>query len=223
MHRDRVITYITLLSFLTSSVFPLFSSPAQAQTITPTPSTGPSSPSPGPEKPPGARPEGSLDDFQIPEQPTAPPALAKRVPPKRFTCQRQFLYQGKLLELDSNLYTDAEHLRPIVNDVPPALASLNRYQQGRRNVRILAYTGSLGLLMLVGSYLLSRQQDSKTTGRKIRQIGMGSGLLIASGSLVWGLSVMATNEHHLQDSVNRYNEARPNDLIELQFSTGFRF
>lgn len=143
-------------------------------------------------------------------------------------CQRQYLYRGKLLDCDSQLQEDGEKLRPVLSQVPAAVLELNEYQRGRRHLEFAAYTGSLGLVVAVAGWLVSRQyQDPSgapsSTGRKIRNVAALGGLSLTAGSLIYGVSFLKANERHLGRAVQFYNEARPQDRIELQFTTGISF
>lgn len=126
------------------------------------------------------------------------------------------------MECDSNLEADAAKLRPLFRDVPQALAELELYQQTRKDVRALAYTGSLGLLVVLGGLVASRALEGPKAA-EIRSVTAVMGLSLAGVSLFSGLTRLKTNERRLENAVDIYNQARPSDPIELRFSTGFTF
>lgn len=160
----------------------------------------------------------------IPQSPSAPPVLGVPSPPTRnFGCQRQFMYQGKLMDCDSNLHPDAEKLRPIISDVPAAIAELDTYQLNRYSIRRLAYTSTMGLALAGIGTLIASQYFSGTQQVLVRNFTVIPGLLITGGSAVYGFSLLKVNEKHLTNAVEFYNQARPDNRIELQFSTGIRF
>ena len=49
------------------------------------------------------------------------------------------------------------------------------------------------------------------------------GLTAALGAFGYGVYLYRSNEHHLADSVNSYNAARPNTPIGIEFSTSWFF
>lgn len=170
------------------------------------------------------------EESEIPSQPSAPPTTGKApVSGELFRCQRTFVHQGKILGCDSNLRLDAERLRPFLSKVPAAEAELDAYQSNRRSLRKLAYIGTAGLgITLLGLFISSQfyqgtQNKLTSQGVAFRNITTLTGLGIAAGSLIYGFSLISRNEKLLGHSVSLYNEAFPNDRIELQFSTGFQF
>jgi hypothetical protein len=158
----------------------------------------------------------------IPSRPVAPPALSHKAPPEVFSCQRFYVWKGRQLECDSQLARDGENLRPILSDVPAAEAELNSYQRTRRQVRILAYTSTFGLAMIVAGYFIA-QSVGGTQGVTVRNVVMGGGAALSAGSIFFGLGLLKANEARLGKAVSIYNHARPDTPIELEFSTGFRF
>lgn len=172
----------------------------------------------------------SQEEAQIPSQPSAPPTPGKApVSGELFRCQRNFVYKGKILGCDSNLSLDAERLRPFLAKVPAAEAELDSYQTNRRSLRKLAYVGTTGLgITLLGLFISSQfyqgtQNKLTSKGVAFRNITTLTGLSIGAGSLIYGFSLIRRNEKLLGHSVSLYNEAFPDDRIELQFSTGFQF
>lgn len=157
---------------------------------------------------------------------SAPAALKQPEITDSFRCERRFLYKGKILGCDSNVQRDAERLRPIISDVPSAVTELDTYQRNRQNVRTAAYVGSIGLLVALGGLLLSRSftdanGDLTNTGKQVRGYTLGGGLALTGISLIYGLSILTTNETHLQNAVTNFNQVHTDHPIELQFTTGF--
>jgi hypothetical protein len=163
-----------------------------------------------------------------PKKPSAPRALKQPTIVDTFHCERRFLYMGKVYGCDSNVQRDAERLRPLMADVPAALAELDTYQRNRQSVRVAAYVGSIGLLAAIGGVLISRtftDSNGNATNASIafRNYALAGGLGITGISLLYGLSVLSTNESHIDNAVRYHNQAHPNTPIELQFTTGFSF
>lgn len=205
----RVISVITLVAFLQSHFTPAWAAPTStSKTKT-----------------------SDLDKEaeQIPKKPTAPPSLIRKVPAERsFQCDRQFTHKGKTYDCDSFFKQDAEGLRPIIQDVPEAVMELNAYQATRRNLRTMAYVSTAGFVialtgLLAGSRFKDPDGRTSSTGHSIRNIGLIGGLGIAAGSLIYGISLIKTNETRLGSAVQSYNTAHPETPIELQFSTGITF
>jgi hypothetical protein len=172
----------------------------------------------------GTIPVGFADEAGI--HPTAPPALKQPEIKDSFRYERRFLYKGKVLECDSNVQRDAERLRLIVADVPPALAELDTYQRNRQNVRTAAYVGSMGLIIALGGLLISKSfTDSNgnptDTSNKVRGYSLAGGLGLTGISFIYGFSILSTNESHVDHAVQLHNQAHPDTPIELQFTTGF--
>ncbi len=164
----------------------------------------------------------SAELIQI-QAPNAPPALGRQPPAvKSFSCQRQYLYRGNRLDCDSNLHRDGENLRPLIADVPAAIAELDQYQRNQKSLKKLAYIGTLGLVMFsVGMLLKDRAEGNNKI--VIRNLVAYPGLALIGGSFLYGLTVLSTNEDHLTRAVDHYNQIHPEDRIELQFSTGLDF
>lgn len=169
----------------------------------------------------------AAQEVSPPKKPTSPPSLITRIPTDSFRCQRFFKYKGQKIACDSNIRFDGENLRPLLEDTPQALAELELYQKNRAELGNAAYIGSLGLFVAIAGSLLSlqyRQEGNPTnTSISIRNISMigGSGIII--GSFISTLSFIKTNETHIGNAVNFYNQAHPESPIELQFNTGIQF
>jgi len=163
-----------------------------------------------------------------PSKPTAPQALKQPVVIDAFHCERRFLYMGKVFGCDSNVQRDAERLRPLMADVPQALAELDTYQRNRQSVRIAAYAGSIGIIAAIGGVLIARtftdsNGNATNTGIALRNYALAGGLGLTGISLIYGLSILSTNESHIDNAVRYHNQAHPGTPIELQFTTGFSF
>jgi hypothetical protein len=170
------------------------------------------------------------EEGQIPQIPSAPPSLLQRAPEQQyFHCERAFVYQGKMLECDSNVARDGERLRPILQDTPAALDELNTYQRNRRNVRTAAYITTLGVALMLAGYAINRP-PFENFGFPLGEITIKtggyfvlSGMALSIGGVIYALSVTKTNDQHLQSAVTNFNQAHPNQPIELQFKTGISF
>lgn len=176
---------------------------------------------------PLARPiPGSYDNEvnQIPGSPSIPRELNQKKAPILPHCERYFVYQGRRMECDSELGRDAERLRPIMKDVPDAVAELDAYQRVQRNVRYAAYTGTLGIVSIIMGGIISHPIMEQGTGvlRPGGYIAI-AGVAILVNSLIYGLSTYRTSEVHIGKAVDAYNAARPDRPVELRFDTGVHF
>ena len=165
---------------------------------------------------------------QAAPSPQPPTGFVQAKPGEIFHCDRDYVWKGKAQSCDSAARQDGEKLRPILDDTPDAVSELDTYQKNRRKVRAAAYFGTLGIVMILAGVLVSRQylDDSGNltpTGTAILDIGAYGGVATAGVSLVYGLSMLRTNEAHLGRAVQFYNSKHPSTPIELQFSTGFNF
>ena len=174
------------------------------------------------------------EEIQIPSTPSAPPGLVQKRAPTIAHCERYFLYQGKKIECDSNLGSDAENLRPLMKDIPSAVSELDTYQNNRWMARNLAYLGTAGLLILVAGTMFGNEKYIDTSpgtnngkeGDRLNLMGrylFYGGAGIAGGSGIYGFSLVRGNEAHIGNAVGHYNRVNPGNPIELQFSTGIHF
>ena len=159
----------------------------------------------------------------IPKQPSAPPTFGRKAPPDPFRCTRRFVYNGKVLSCDSNLYIDGEGLRPVISNTQLAVEELTTFQKTLRRVLNAIYPSTIGITMILGGLIASRFMKDESgnisaDGRLVRNISAIAGLAITTSSIVWGLSVLNSNEQHLHNAVQFYNEANPGHPIELQIS-----
>jgi hypothetical protein len=159
----------------------------------------------------------------IPTTPSAPEIAPPRTDSGSIRCQRLILYRGKTLNCDSHLGPDAEKLRPILTEVPAALAELENYQKGRAQVRKLAYAGGVGLGMILGGFLGSRLTSNASVARDYRTMGVGGGILVLGVTLLSGYSALGAASEHLGNAIKQVNQARPEDPIEIRFSLGIDF
>lgn len=167
-------------------------------------------------------------DSGIPIKPSAPPPLPTRTSTDFFQCQRFFVHQGQRIACDSNVRLDGENLRQTIQDVPQALAELDLYQKNRAKTGKAAYIGTLGLFLAVAGSLISLHYldsagNSTQTSDIIRNTSMIGGGGIMVGSFISTLSFIKRNEIHIGKAVNFYNQAHPENPIELQFNTGIHF
>ncbi len=165
-----------------------------------------------------------VEESQIPKSPSQPPPLVQNAPKFIPHCERYYLFEGKKFECDSNLGQDGERLRSIMAEVPSALVELDAYQQNLKNIRTAAYVGTAGILAMVLGVIMNRPPVDPVSGALrpgayVMLVGFG----VTVNSLIYGLSVVKTNEAHLAHAVNYYNQARPDRMIELQFSTQVNF
>jgi hypothetical protein len=162
----------------------------------------------------------------VPDQLVAPRLLRKPVMKDAFHCERTFLYKGKTYGCDSYVQRDAERLRLFVADVPEANSEIDTYQRNRKNVRTAAYVGSVGLLIAITGFFVSRafqnpDGSNSQTGIAVRTVTSVTGLGLTIGSVFFGYFSLRNNESHIDRAVSLHNEAHPTTPIVLQFSKGF--
>jgi len=157
---------------------------------------------------------GPLDQNQF--VPSAPPHLMQELVSPMEGCPRYFLYRGKKWNCDSHLGRDAQHLRVILQEVPGACEELDLYRDHLNKIENLSYLGTLGLAALLVGFFVGR---ASTTGNVLFTGGLG--MIAAVG--VYGFFFMTTNESHRISAVQKYNQARPEDRIELQLGTKIHF
>ncbi len=167
--------------------------------------------------------DGSCLDPQvqdIPQRPTAPRQLAPKKPVDLFHCERSFIYRKKTYELDSNTRQDAENLRPYFLNIPPALAELDTYQTNRLKLRNMAYLGTLGFLIMVVGGIGSGRIHNPDLASTIGTLSFWGGLGTTAFSIGYSGVSIVQNEKHLRNGIQLYNDAHPNDPIELKVSAG---
>jgi hypothetical protein len=166
----------------------------------------------------------------IPKKPSAPAVLAQPSLKDAFQCQRYFVYKGNRLDCDSHVRRDGESLRPILALVPKAEEELNTYQTNRRNLRTASYTTTAGLFAVLVGFALdfATQKNNSRIFDPHGSLTPGgilafTGLAVSFESFVYSLSVSRGNESHLGNAVEVYNQAKPEQPIQLEFSTKILF
>ncbi|MEO5968452.1 MAG: hypothetical protein ABIQ95_00875 [Bdellovibrionia bacterium] len=164
------------------------------------------------------------EEGQIPKNPTVPPPLTQRTPPNVSHCERHFLFKGKRLECDSETGKDALGLNPFMRGLPYAESELEIYRENQRKIRFAGFTGTVGVLAMIAGVVISHPVLDPASG-SIRPGGFVtlSGIALTANSLIYGLSMMKANEVHIANAVQYHNTARPNQPIELEFSTHIDF
>jgi hypothetical protein len=137
-------------------------------------------------------------------------------------CDRPFTFHGETYSVDSPQSQDASTLRYFVKSVPDADTMLLEYQENRLTSKTSAYIGTLGILMFVFSNAVAKQFDVSAQGPVRDTLRIG-GLAFTAGGFFFTFAHLNQNEHLISRSVEAFNKANPNDPIELQFSTGWRF
>lgn len=137
-------------------------------------------------------------------------------------CDRPFVYRGEVYSADPPQAQDASTLREFVKSVPEADSVLAEYQTNRSKSRISAYTGTVGLLLAILANPISRR-FSPASQESIKTALQVGGLAIAAGGFFYSFTILRTNEYLLPRAVEAYNQAKPNDGIELKFTTGWSF
>ncbi len=180
------------------------------------------------QKPKKATKAQSLDPDtkEIPQTPSTPPTLGKPMPENPpFRCLRRILYKGKLLGCDSNHLQDGEGLREIIQDIKPAVAELNTYQTNRRSLNKTAYYATAGIALGLGGWFFANSfyptPEQGQTRNIIRNTAGFVGYGLAASAVGYGFYFMNKNEEHLKNAIILYNDARPNDPLELRISHTF--
>jgi hypothetical protein len=167
--------------------------------------------------------EPNEDSLPIPETPSAPPTLFRRIPSEAFRCQRAFTYDGKTYGCDSNIRADGEGLRPFFKDIPEANIELNNYQRRKIALQNTAYFGTLGIAMVIAGFLWPNNINPNTGAVSqplIRSLLIWGGAGVFAGSLAYGFTANRTNEDNLVEALKTHNDAKPDHPIIFQFSTG---
>jgi len=159
----------------------------------------------------------------ISTQPNELPVFTRERPSEPQECDRFFVYRDKKILCDSVIGKDGEPLRPILAQVPESILELEKYQERRRRLKTAAYFGSIGLALVITGLLAPRFSSDTETQKTIRRTGYLGGLGFMTATGLFGVIVLGSNESNLGNAVRIYNEHRPNDTIQLQFSTGILF
>ncbi len=156
-----------------------------------------------------------------PLPPSRPGELRKPVLSPILGCERPFVYRGETYSVDSPQSQDASVLRSFVREVPEAEAHLKRYQERRELSRVSAYTGTVGIAMiLIANTFMSHLDSSRYPIKTVLQLG---GLGLTAGGFLYSFSLLRANEALIPKAVDSWNAARPADPIELKFQAGWSF
>ena len=174
---------------------------------------------------PAPKPKKNVVGREVaPTSPNAPGSFSVPTQIKDLGCERVFKQEEKLVSVDSYYRRDGEHLRPYLEDLPEATHQLNIYQSRRHSAKIAAYTGTLGIAIFVASiFLKNRYDEGEVLHTTFKHVGLFGGLGLAAGSFAYSFGVLQTNEKHLNNAVKIYNDAHPDNPIEVEVSTGFSF
>lgn len=137
-------------------------------------------------------------------------------------CDRPFTIHGETYSADSPQAQDASTLKYFVQSVPESNSILEEYQEHRAASKTGAYIGTLGVVMFLFSNAIGNQFNaaSKTSVTNALRVG---GICLATGGFFFTFAYLHENEHLIPKAVEAYNQAKPNDPIELQFTTGWKF
>jgi len=137
-------------------------------------------------------------------------------------CDRPFLYRGEVYSTDPPQIQDASTLKYFVQTVPEANSILDDYQSVRNKSKISAYTGTFGVVMFLFSNTIAKQFSAANQDSVRGALRVG-GLSIATGGFFYSFMLLRSNEKLIPQAVDAYNKVKPNDPVELQFSTGWSF
>ncbi len=163
------------------------------------------------------------EEQALPSAPSKPPALYRAPPEERRHCGRIILYKGEHIDCDSELYQDGERLRPLIADLPEAVAALDTYQRNRRSLRPFAYAGTAGLLLALSSSIFPKLIPGAEESGTVRTLIAATGIGITAGSVLYGMHFLSENEKHLQRAIELHNQAKPDSPIELMIQASFTF
>lgn len=154
--------------------------------------------------------------------PQEPDAIAKPILVVPLGCERPFTYRGQTYSVDTPQAQDASALKGVIQSVPEANKLLEQYQNNRNKSKISAYTGTAGILIFAFSNLIALNFEPKDrpSAKKALQIG---GASIAAGGFIFSFALLRTNELLIPKAVDQYNQAKPNDPVELKFSASWGF
>ncbi len=103
-------------------------------------------------------------------------------------------------------------MRTIIKDNPEAERFLGDYQAGIKTKAWLAYTGTLGVgVILAGIFASPSLSDTRVGQKNTRLAFTAGGISIILGSYLWGRWSMSRNEKNLKNAVDSYNSAAPAD------------
>jgi hypothetical protein len=169
-------------------------------------------------------PNPSVEDLQVQLHRGSAEFLGELKRPKlapTLGCDRPFIYRGEAYAVDSPQAQDASVLRNFVHEVPEADAYLKSYQDRRDRSRISAYTGTIGIfMMIIANTFMKHLDPSQYPIRTVFQFG---GVGLTAGGFIYSFSLLRTNESLIPKSVDAWNAAKPADPIELKFQTGWSF
>lgn len=137
-------------------------------------------------------------------------------------CDRPFTIHGETYSADSPQAQDASTLKYFAQNVPASNSILEEYQNNRNLAVTGAYIGTLGVIMAVLATAVGNQFNagSKLSVTSTLRVG---GLALAAGGFFFTFTHLHENEHLIPKAVEAYNQSKPNDPIELQFTTGWKF
>jgi len=152
----------------------------------------------------------------------APGRLPQPKTPPNAICDRPFVYRGEAYSVDSPQAQDAANLKAFMKEVPEAESLLQTYQDRRDRSRLSAYTGTLGIVMVLLANTVFKKGTTAGSESLHSAFQIG-GLALTAGGFIYSYSLLRTNELLIPEAVDRYNRARPSDPIELKFQAGWSF
>ena len=158
--------------------------------------------------------EPAYPEAPLPTAPSAPPQLGSTNKIPSIGCRREFTLGGKAYQLDSWNREDGERLRPHLAGLPEALSELDHYQETPPKLRKAAFITTAGLLLVVTGLIL-RSSTGARSGTSIGNLTGVAGIGIAAGGVAYGLTLLTSNESHLERAVEIHNQAHPARPIEI--------
>ncbi len=149
---------------------------------------------------------------QVPGEITKPPKI---IP---LGCERPFIYRDEVYSADTPQAQDASQLKKVIQTVPEADAIMQEYQENRIKSRISAFTGTAGLLLVLFGRFVGTGWAPDL--HNVMQI---SGETLAACGFVYSFTLLRTNEYLIPKAVETYNQAKPNDPVQIQFNMSWGF
>jgi hypothetical protein len=125
------------------------------------------------------------------------------------TCARYFIYRNRTYPVDSSRKLDGEGLRFLLKNNNQSEVMLNDYQSRLRAPRFTAFTGLLGVALLIGGPLYASHITSELGRSDTRLAFIIGGSVLLAGSYFYGRHLVEEKEKTLEKAVGTYNDAVP--------------
>ncbi len=149
--------------------------------------------------------------------------MPKRVIPEESQfCQRKYLFQGKVQEVDSFGFEDTVLLRSVLQADQEAASLLPPQNQHATLLRILSMVGTAsGIVCLVSLFMKQNFTVSQTRSLTPRGFMLVGSSFVGLNVLVFGLSLHYSAQKKVQMATDFYNQKNPEDPVVLLFEKEF--